>query len=106
MVNNAGVCIEDVTKGIHEIEEDVWEKTLAVNLRSVFAGCKYAIAQMMKQEPHSGGKRGWIVNMSSGAALVGMNGARAYPIVRGSMMKVWSANHFYSGLYGFKRSCH
>ena len=77
----------DVTKGIHEIEEDVWEKTLAVNLRSVFAGCKYAIAQMMKQEPHSSGKRGWIVNMSSGVALVGMNGARAY-IVRDLMKTV------------------
>lgn len=38
---------------------------MRVNVKSVFLGCKYALAQMLRQEPHSSGDRGWIVNISS-----------------------------------------
>ena len=76
MVNNAGVSLENVTKRIHELDEDIWEKMMAINLRSVFLGCKYSVAQMLKQEPHASGHRGCIVNMASILALVGS------PVVR------------------------
>lgn len=38
---------------------------MRVNVKSVFLGCKYALAQMLSQEPHASGDRGWIVNISS-----------------------------------------
>lgn len=45
----------------------------AVNTRGPFLGMKYAIAQMMKQEPRSTGDRGWVVNIASIGGLVGLS---------------------------------
>ena len=44
---------------------------MMVNSKSVFLGCKYAITQMLAQEPHPSGDRGWIINISSIMALIG-----------------------------------
>ncbi|TVY40761.1 putative oxidoreductase [Lachnellula subtilissima] len=72
MVNNAGVALEARDpQPIHLTSESTWDITLAVNAKSVFLGCKYATAQMLKQPPHESGDRGWIVNMSSIKGLVG-----------------------------------
>lgn len=72
MVNNAGVSLEAKDpQPIHLTSESTWDITLAVNAKSVFLGCKYATAQMLKQPPHESGDRGWIVNMSSIKGLVG-----------------------------------
>ncbi len=45
--------------------EEAWDRVLAINLKSVFLGCKYAIPEMLK----IGG--GAIVNLSSVLGLVG-----------------------------------
>ncbi|KAI8625858.1 NAD(P)-binding protein [Xylariaceae sp. FL1651] len=73
LVNNAGISIEAgrAPLAIHETPEDTWDMTMAVNTKSVFLGCKYVIAQMLKQDLHSSGHRGWIINMSSIFGLVG-----------------------------------
>ncbi|KAI0160573.1 NAD(P)-binding protein [Xylariaceae sp. FL1272] len=67
LVNNAGISIEAGRAPLlcHETPEDTFDLTMAVNTKSVFLGCKYALAQMLKQEPHSSGHQGWIINMSS-----------------------------------------
>lgn len=66
LVNNAGVALEARHPArIHETEESTWDTTMRVNAKSVFLGCKYGIAQMLKQEPHSCGDRGWIINIAS-----------------------------------------
>ncbi|KAL5340255.1 hypothetical protein BJX70DRAFT_387472 [Aspergillus crustosus] len=66
MVNNAGISIEARTPAVcHLTDEETWDTTMRVNVKSVFLGCKYATAQMLKQPPHSSGDRGWIINMSS-----------------------------------------
>lgn len=71
MVNNAGVAYEAVTPAVLHLTEDrVWDDTMRINARSVFLGCKHAIAQMLKQEPHESGDRGWIINISSVMGLV------------------------------------
>lgn len=73
MVNNAGVCPEsqepNAGKLIHDLDEDIFDKTIRVNSRSVFLGCKYAIRQFLKQELLPSGDRGWIVNIGSTASL-------------------------------------
>ncbi|RDW68748.1 SDR family NAD(P)-dependent oxidoreductase [Aspergillus mulundensis] len=66
LVNNAGVALEARTPAVlHLTDEETWDTTMRVNAKSVFLGCKYALAQMLRQEPHSSGDRGWIVNISS-----------------------------------------
>ncbi|KAG8529628.1 uncharacterized protein KY384_005108 [Bacidia gigantensis] len=75
MVNNAGLGVEKIK--IHELPEEVWDKMMsvtlsAVNLRSVFLGCKYACAQFLKQKPWPSGDRGWIVNTASILGAVGI----------------------------------
>ncbi|KAE8390303.1 hypothetical protein BDV23DRAFT_155495 [Aspergillus alliaceus] len=66
LVNNAGISIEARSPAVlHLTDEATWDTTMRVNTKSVFLGCKYAITQMLKQEPHPSGDRGWIVNISS-----------------------------------------
>jgi NAD(P)-dependent dehydrogenase (short-subunit alcohol dehydrogenase family) len=73
LVNNAGISVEagNTPKKVHETPEDTWDLTMAVNAKSVFLGCKYACAQMIKQEASPSGDRGWIINISSIYGLVG-----------------------------------
>ena len=71
MINNAG------TGGAFEplIETSVadWDRTQAVNLRSVFLGTKHAARIMMRQ-----GEGGSIINVASIAAMSGGAGGAAY----------------------------
>lgn len=77
MVNNAGVNIESLSPApVHEASEDLFDKTMAINTKGVFLGSKHAIAQMVKQEPHPSGDRGWIINISSIMGLVGLETCR------------------------------
>jgi len=73
MVNNAGISLEagKPPTAIHETSEEDWDLTMLINAKSVFLGCKYATTQMLRQEPHSSGDRGWLINMSSIFGLVG-----------------------------------
>ncbi len=59
LVNNAGIAI---TRGVDDLTEADFDKTIAVNLKSVFL-CTQAMLPMMRE-------KGWgrIVNISSGAA--------------------------------------
>ena len=59
LINNAGIAI---TRGIEDLSETDFDRTIAVNLKSVFL-CTQAVLPMMRS-------KGWgrIVNISSGAA--------------------------------------
>jgi 3-oxoacyl-[acyl-carrier protein] reductase len=59
LVNNAGIAI---TRGIDDLTEADFDRTIAVNLKSVFL-CTQAVLPMMRA-----GKWGRIINISSGAA--------------------------------------
>lgn len=64
LLNCAGGSLqEDVP--VHEMDLDVWQRTVALNLLHPFLTCKYAIPHMMK----AGG--GSIINMTSHLGLVG-----------------------------------
>jgi len=76
MVNNAGIAFEPKQwKPIWEVDDETWDTTMAVNAKGVMLGCKYAAIQMMKQDPHPGGDRGWIINLASILGLRGGAGA-------------------------------
>jgi len=73
--NNAALTESDfLTRdtAVTDLSLDVWERTMAVNLRSQMLTCKHAIPVMLQ----SGG--GSIVNMSSGASLKGDRTRTAY----------------------------
>ena len=80
---NAGISVESAHPrplGIHETSESDWDKTMAINAKGVFLGCKYAITQMLKQNPLPGLKeRGWIVNTASIQGLVAYYNTRQSP---------------------------
>lgn len=61
LVNNAGIVIKRVPIEERTVEE--WDRVMAVNVRSVFLGTKYAIPEMRR----NGG--GSIVNISSLAGI-------------------------------------
>ncbi|KAJ5676925.1 uncharacterized protein N7477_002558 [Penicillium maclennaniae] len=72
LVNNAGISIEARAPAVlHLTDEATWDTTMRVNSKSVFLGCKYALTQMLAQEPHSSGDRGWIINISSIMGMIG-----------------------------------
>jgi NAD(P)-dependent dehydrogenase (short-subunit alcohol dehydrogenase family) len=60
---------------LHLTPVSTFDKTMLINTRGTFLGCKYAIAQMMKQGVRVDGSRGWIINMASIAGLIGSRGA-------------------------------
>jgi NAD(P)-dependent dehydrogenase (short-subunit alcohol dehydrogenase family) len=68
--NNAGVA--GTMAPLAECTEENWDRTILVNLKSVWLCMKYEIPQMLKQ---SGGV---IVNTSSVAGLVGLQGWSSY----------------------------
>jgi NAD(P)-dependent dehydrogenase (short-subunit alcohol dehydrogenase family) len=68
--NNAGV--EQPFGAIADVTEDAWDRLVAINLRGVFLCMKYLVPIMLRQ----GG--GAIVNTSSTAGLLGINGQAAY----------------------------
>ena len=66
--NNAAATGWEVLGGDGEITRldlAIWERSLAVNLRGPFLGCKHAIPEMLKRG------RGSIVNTSSASGLTG-----------------------------------
>ncbi|WP_424812075.1 SDR family NAD(P)-dependent oxidoreductase [Roseococcus sp. YIM B11640] len=68
--NNAG--IEGHVRAIHEQDEEVFDRVIAVNVKGVFLGLKYVLPVMIGQ----GG--GAVVNTASTAALVGSAGLGPY----------------------------
>ncbi|KAK5112108.1 hypothetical protein LTR62_004450 [Meristemomyces frigidus] len=92
MVNNAGVSVESThatPHGIHELSEEDWDKTMAINAKGVFLGCKYAIAQMLKQDMLPGVKdRGWIINTASVQGLVAYTNTPAYCASKGAVVQL------------------
>src|SRR5580704_7268304 len=75
--NNAALTDSDFLSAdtaVTELSVEVWERTLAVNLRSQMLMCKHAVPIMVE------GGGGSIINMSSGASLKGDRTRTAYGV--------------------------
>ena len=62
--NNVGI---EIPGGIDEISEEDWDRTMNVNLKSMFLTCKYALPYMEKQ------RSGSIINISSVNAIINLS---------------------------------
>lgn len=76
LVNNAGYGFAGT---VVNTTEEQWDALMAVNVKGVFFGCKYAIPIMEKQ----GG--GSIVNTASTVAIVGITDRAAYVASKGAV---------------------
>jgi NAD(P)-dependent dehydrogenase (short-subunit alcohol dehydrogenase family) len=68
LFNNAGVCVPNA---VHTMSEEEWDRTININLKGVFLGCKYGLPELMKQG-------GVILNTASVAGLEGHCGLPDY----------------------------
>jgi NAD(P)-dependent dehydrogenase (short-subunit alcohol dehydrogenase family) len=75
-INNAGMYPQYL---LLETPEDVWQRTLDVNLKSVFLGGKIALRNM---KPHGGGV---LINASSFAALMPSVGSGLYAATKAAV---------------------
>ncbi|PVH96770.1 NAD(P)-binding protein [Periconia macrospinosa] len=88
IVNNAAIYpeIKAPTNPINASSIDNFEKTIRVNTMGAFLGAKYAVDQMKKQQRLACGVRGWILNVASTAAIVGVAGLPGYTASKGAIM--------------------
>jgi NAD(P)-dependent dehydrogenase (short-subunit alcohol dehydrogenase family) len=77
LCNNAGI---GSTTDVVEAEPEEWDRVMAVNVKSVFLGCKYVIPHMREQ----GG--GVIVNTASVAGMVGLVKRASYSASKGAVI--------------------
>ena len=80
LFNNAGISHIDDADAV-ETEEEVWDLTMAVNLKGVFLCSKYAVRQMLA------GGGGSIINTASVMGLVGLPGNAAYSASKGGVIQ-------------------
>ena len=80
LVNNAAIAIGGMP--VHEMTDEQWHRLIAVNLTSVFRGCKYALPHMIRQ------KSGSIINMASAQGHIGLDGWTAYAGAKGAVMSM------------------
>lgn len=91
MCNFAGIAIESsysVPKRAHEMDVADYEKVWRINERGVWLCCKYALRQMLAQEPREANARGdrtrgWIVNAAS---MLGLIAGKSPSVVRAIMV--------------------
>lgn len=76
LINNAGIFR---TEGVEATSMELWNQVIAVNQTGVWLGMKYAVPAMRK----AGG--GSIVNISSGAGIIGTGMAAAYHGTKGAV---------------------
>ena len=97
--NNAGIYLAGKDGRLTEIAEEIWEKVLAVNLRSVFLFCKYGIPLLQKR----GG--GSIINTASSAGMIGIPNCDAYTATKGAIVQLTKSLAAEYGRYNIRTNC-
>jgi NAD(P)-dependent dehydrogenase (short-subunit alcohol dehydrogenase family) len=82
LYNNAGVMPE-ADRSVTDTDVETWDRVMAVNVRGVFLGCKYAIPRMLDQGSGS------VINISSFVALLGCSVPQdAYTASKGAVLSM------------------
>ena len=98
LYNNAGVYWNGRDGRITDIDEGIWEKVIAINLRSVFLFCKYAIPLLMKQG-------GSVINTASSAGMIGIPDCDAYTATKGAIVQLMKSMAAEYGRYKIRVNC-
>jgi len=82
LYNNAGI-MPAADHSVIDTDVDTWDKVMAVNVRGVFLGCKYAIPRMVDQGSGS------IINIASFVAILGCSVPQdAYTASKGAVLSL------------------
>ena len=98
LYNNAGVFWNGRDGRITDIEENIWEKVIAINLRSVFLFCKYALPLLMKNG-------GAVINTASSAGVIGIPDCDAYTATKGAIVQLTKSMAAEYGRYNVRVNC-
>lgn len=98
LYNNAGVYWNGRDGRITDIAEDIWEKVIAINLRSVFLFCKYGLPLLMK----NGGS---VINTASSAGMIGIPDCDAYTATKGAIVQLTKSMAAEYGRYNVRVNC-
>jgi NAD(P)-dependent dehydrogenase (short-subunit alcohol dehydrogenase family) len=80
LYNNAGIMPE-ADHSVVDTDVAIWDKVMAVNVRGVYLGCKYAIPPMLEQGAGS------IINIASFVAILGCSVPQdAYTASKGAVL--------------------
>ena len=80
LYNNAGI-MPAADHSVIDTDVETWDKVMAVNVRGVFLGCKYAVPQMVTQGSGS------VINIASFVALLGCSVPQdAYTASKGALL--------------------
>jgi NAD(P)-dependent dehydrogenase (short-subunit alcohol dehydrogenase family) len=85
LCNNAAVLLFDKEARAHELSNEAWDRTMAVNLRGYWLCSKYVIPSMLKQ----GG--GSIIHVASPTGLFGFTRLTAYSTSKGGVIGLMRA---------------
>jgi len=97
LVNNAGI---DVAASLMETTDELWNRTLNVNLTGVFLCTQVAARDMVKR------KYGKIVNISSNSGIgVAVEGEAAYAASKAGVIQLTKTAAFELGQYGINVNC-
>jgi NAD(P)-dependent dehydrogenase (short-subunit alcohol dehydrogenase family) len=79
LVNNAAILLHGKDTCVHELPTEVWDRTMAVNLRGHWLCAKYVIPAMLRQG------KGCIINFASPTGLRGFERLTAYSTTKGGI---------------------
>ena len=98
--NNAGIYWVGHDGRLTDIDEDDWDRIIAVNLRSVYLVCKYGIRKMLEQ-----GEGGSIINTASSAGIIGIPECDAYTATKGAIVQLTKSMAAEYGRYNIRVNC-
>ncbi len=93
--NNAGIFFP---AQVHSMSEEEWDRMLSINLKGVFLGCKYALAELMKHG-------GVILATGSIAGLEGHNGEPHYGAAKAGVINLMKSIAMDYAHYNIRANC-
>jgi meso-butanediol dehydrogenase/(S,S)-butanediol dehydrogenase/diacetyl reductase len=93
MINNAGIFAKGA---VHEIEEDVWDRVMSTDVKSIYLTTKAFVPEMIER------RSGTIVNTSSISGLQGDYNMAVYNAAKGAVVNLVRAMALDYGKYGIR----
>jgi meso-butanediol dehydrogenase / (S,S)-butanediol dehydrogenase / diacetyl reductase len=93
--NNAGIFFP---AQVHSMTEEEWDRMLSINLKGVFLGCKYALAELMQHG-------GVILATGSIAGLEGHNGEPHYGAAKAGVVNLMKSIAMDYAHYNIRANC-